>query len=172
MTRMFVQTLIEQTGEPATEQDAIEAPKPEEPPESNGSNDGNESGGNDGGGSGKGKPLTGDLGKWNDPNTLNGHFDSHGSDVGATDAADYAAKAKAFLEQALNEQFPDFEVQERGIDGVMIYQNSTGLLGYYDFDFGTARSIYLLTRWEWPDYLEDGGWGDKTLPRWMKPWLP
>jgi hypothetical protein len=75
---------------------------------------------------------------WGNPETLQDHFDRHGSDFGSASATEYAQEAQEFLQLAEAEGFPT-KVDSSGI--IRIYDPSTDTFGSYNPD-GTTRTFF------------------------------
>ncbi len=81
---------------------------------------------------------------WGDPETLQDHFDRHGSDFGATDPEDYANRATEFLTEAHTTNLPT-KIDDRG--GIRVYDPETNSFGAYNPD-GSTRTFYKPTAGE------------------------
>ncbi len=80
--------------------------------------------------------ATGDH--WGRPETLGDHFQRHGADFKARDAADYARQAHAFLQRAYAAGFP----AKRGSDGALRdIEPATKTFGAYNAN-GTTRTYF------------------------------
>ena len=81
----------------------------------------------------------GNSNNWGNRDTLQDHFDRHGSDFGAKDPNDYAKKANDFYNDRSNHQV---KVDENGV--TRVYDPNTNTFGSYNSD-GTTRTFYKPT---------------------------
>ncbi len=75
---------------------------------------------------------------WGDANSLQKHFNDHGTDFGAKNPSDYARKAKEFFEDSIKRATPT-KVDDKGI--IRIYDPKTDTMGSYNSD-GTTKTFF------------------------------
>lgn len=77
--------------------------------------------------------------KWGNPDTLQDHFDRHGSDFGAKSSKQYASKANDFYNSRSK-----YEIKVDKNGAVRVYDPNTNTFGAYNAD-GTTRTFYKPT---------------------------
>ncbi|WP_291849246.1 RHS repeat-associated core domain-containing protein [Bradyrhizobium sp.] len=91
-----------------------------------------------------GRLIGGELGSrledalWGNPNSLQKHFDDHGSDFGATDPIDYANKASQFFKQSQTDGLPT-KIDSYGV--IRVYEPATNTFGSYNPD-GSTKTYF------------------------------
>jgi len=76
---------------------------------------------------------------WGNPDTLQDHYDRHGSDFGSSDPQDYAKSANEFYNDRGNHQV---KVDQNGT--TRVYDPNTNTFGSYNAD-GTTRTFFKPT---------------------------
>ena len=100
-----------------------------------------------------GRFVGGELGSrledalWGNPDTLQGHFDKHGSDFSATDPIDYANQAQKFFESNVGVS-PTKVDPSTGV--IRVYDPTTNTFGSYNPD-GSTRTLFKPSS---PNYFD------------------
>jgi len=89
------------------------------------------------------------LDMWGRPETLQGHYEDHGKDFGATSPEDYVNQSQQFLQDTMANDYPTII---DNIGNIRSYDADTNTFGSYNPDY-TTRSFYSPN--DGPQYFTD-----------------